>query len=154
MQLSDFLTPDRVKAVSSISSKKRLFHELGEMAASCLDASPDDVVRVLMERETLGPTGVGRGVALPHGRLPGLTRVSGLFIRIERPVEFDAVDRKPVDLVFALLAPAEAGVEHLKALAAVSRMMREPAFCTKLRANDNPATLYTILTEDTTSAAA
>ena len=101
----------------------------------------------LMERETLGPTGVGHGVALPHARLPGLDAVQGAFLLLEKPIDFDAVDRAPVDIIFALFAPEDAGVEHLKALALVSRTLREASVCTKLRANADPATLYTILTE-------
>ncbi len=105
------------------------------------------VFAALQDRETLGPTGVGHGVALPHARVAGLNQVVGAFVRIEKPVDFDAVDRQPVDLVFALFAPEGAGVDHLKALALVSRTMRDSGVCAKLRANDDPDTLYTVLTE-------
>ena len=107
-----------------------------------------------MEREALGPTGVGHGVALPHARLPDLEDVLGVFILLEKPIDFDAVDRQPVDLVFALFAPEKSVVEHLKALALVSRTLREPAVRTKLRANTDAQTLYTILTETQTVQAA
>jgi PTS system nitrogen regulatory IIA component len=90
---------------------------------------------------------VGHGIALPHARLKDATSVRGIFLRLEKPLDFDSVDRQPVDLVFALLAPDTAGVEHLKALALVSRTMRDPAICAKLRANSDPATLHAILTE-------
>lgn len=154
MQLSDILIPEAVKLVGSASSKKRLFQDLGSLAEGCYRLGPTQVVEALMDREALGPTGVGHGVALPHARLPGLEKVQGMFLRLEKPVDFNAVDRQPVDLVFALLAPAEAGVEHLKALALVSRTMRDSGVCTKLRSNEDPATLHTILTEAPASQAA
>ena len=92
-------------------------------------------------------TGVGHGVALPHARLDGISDVMGAFILIEKPIDFDAVDRQPVDIAFALFAPEEAGVEHLKALALVSRTLRDPSICTKLRANPDASTLFAILNE-------
>lgn len=154
MHLSDILPPEAVKIRGSITSKKRLFHDLGEVAEGCYGLPAGRVVDALLDRENLGPTGVGHGVALPHARLDGLKAVRGVFIRLDRPLDFSAVDRMPVDLVFALLAPEEAGVEHLKALALVSRTLRDQAICTKLRANSEPATLHTILTEATASQAA
>ena len=147
MDLTTILRSDAVRAVVATSSKKRLFQELGELASSVYGLKSTDVSGALQERESLGPTGVGQGIALPHARLDGLERVVGLFIRLEKPLEFDSVDRKPVDLVFALLAPQDAGVEHLKALALVSRTMRDQGLCAKLRANSDAATLHTILTE-------
>ncbi len=102
------------------------------------------VIEALMERESLGPTGVGNGVALPHARLAEVTDMSAAFILLEKPVDFDAVDRQPVDIVFAIFAPEEAGVEHLKALALVSRTLRDATLCNKLRANPDPATLHAI----------
>ena len=100
-----------------------------------------------MTRESLGPTGVGHGVALPHARLEGLDNVLGAFVLLDKPIDFNAVDRQPVDIAFALFAPESAGVEHLKALALVSRTLRNASVCSKLRANPDPATLYAILTE-------
>lgn len=147
MELGKILSPDAIRVVSVQSSKKRLFHMLGEMADSVYGLDTKTVINALLERETLGPTGVGHGVALPHARLAGLSHVVGLFVLLEKPIEFDAVDNVPVDLVFTLLAPENAGVEHLRALALVSRTLREPNVCAKLRANADPATLFTILTE-------
>jgi PTS system nitrogen regulatory IIA component len=147
MQISAILKPEAVKVISSASSKKRLLHDLGDLAASAHGINATHAVEALMERETLGPTGVGHGVALPHARLSDVTEVSGVFILLAKPVEFDAVDRQPVDIVFGLFAPEAAGVEHLKALALVSRTLREPSICKKLRANSDAQTLYTILTE-------
>lgn len=147
MELSSILSPGAVKVIASASSKKRLLHDLGDLAASAYGVNPQAAVEALLERETLGPTGVGHGVALPHARLADIDRVVGVFILLEKPIDFEAVDRQPVDLVFALFAPEEAGVEHLKALALISRTLRESAIRTKLRANADPATLHTILTE-------
>jgi PTS system nitrogen regulatory IIA component len=147
MKFVDLLKPEAVKVLGSITSKKRLMHDLADLAESAHDVHANTVVEALLERETLGPTGVGHGVALPHARIAGLDEVLGVFVLLEKPIDFDAVDRQPVDIVFALLAPEEAGVEHLKALALVSRTLREVTLCTKLRANPDPATLYTILTE-------
>lgn len=147
MNLTTILRADAVRTTAAISSKKRLFQELGEHAASLFGLNANDVAAALQERESLGPTGVGQGIALPHARLDDLDRVVGLFIRLDKPLEFNSVDRQPVDLVFALLAPQDAGVEHLKALALVSRTMRDAALCAKLRANADVATLHTLLTE-------
>ena len=147
MQLSDLLRLDGVKVIGAATSKKRLFHDLGAMAHDSFDLSQTNVVDALLDREALGPTGVGHGVALPHARLPELDTVCGLFVRLEKPLDFDSVDRQPVDLVFALFAPEAAGAEHLKALALVSRTMRDADVCAKLRANTDPDTLHSILTE-------
>ncbi|MGB0439672.1 MAG: PTS sugar transporter subunit IIA, partial [Paracoccaceae bacterium] len=135
-------------------SKKRLLHDVAELAHVAYGLDSGRTVEALLERENLGPTGVGRGIALPHARLEGLTSVVGAFILLEKPVAFESVDQQPVDLVFALLAPQEAGVEHLKALALVSRTLRDPGMCRKLRANPNSAMLHTILTETHSVAAA
>jgi len=149
MQLTDLLRSNAVKVVNNVTSKKRLFHDLGDLAEQTFGVPSGTVAEALLERESLGPTGVGQGIALPHARLESISSVCGLFVRLERPLDFDAVDRQPVDLVFALLAPATAGVEHLKALALVSRTMRDPGICAKLRANADPATLFAILTDTT-----
>ncbi len=154
MLVADLLKPDAVKVISSCTSKKRLFHDLGSLAEGCHGLESADVIDALIEREGLGPTGVGHGIALPHARLPNVDGVLGLFLRLEKPIDYEAVDRQPVDLVFCLLAPEEAGVEHLKALALVSRTMRSEEVCVKLRANTDPATLFALLTETTASQAA
>ena len=154
MDLTEILRPDAVKAVSAVGSKKRLFQELGDIAFSAYGLTPSLVCAALQERETLGPTGVGNGIALPHARLDSVDRVLGIFVRLEKPIDFEAVDRQPVDLVFALLAPEDAGVDHLKALALVSRTMRNADLCSKLRANANASTLHTLLTEAPKSQAA
>ncbi|MBB1491659.1 MULTISPECIES: PTS sugar transporter subunit IIA [unclassified Paracoccus (in: a-proteobacteria)] len=145
MRISDILSPAAVRSQAQVSSKKRLFHDIAEMAAQAYKLDPAATLDALQERESLGATGVGHGVALPHARIPGLDRVAGLFLRLEKPMDFDAVDRQPVDLVFALLAPDTPGVEHLKALALVSRTLRDGDMRTKLRANDDPVALHAVL---------
>lgn len=154
MTFLELLRPQAVKVVTAASSKKRLMHDIAELAEQAYGLHGPSVVEALMERESLGPTGVGHGVALPHARINGLDEVRGAFVLLEKPVEFEAVDRQPVDVVLALFAPEDAGVEHLKALALVSRTLRDGALCAKLRANPDPATLHTILTEGRSSQAA
>lgn len=145
MELADLLGAGAVRLVPATKSKKRLFQDLADLAQAAYGIDAAAAVDALQERESLGPTGVGHGVALPHARLEGLDRVVGAFVRLERPFDYGSIDRAPVDLVFALFAPREAGVEHLKALALVSRTLRDPAVCAKLRANDAPETLLAIL---------
>ena len=147
MNIVRLLRPEAVKSVSTVSSKKMLLHALGDLSANVHDLDQETIVRALQERETLGPTGVGHGVALPHARIAGLNEVKAAFIRLEKPIDFNAVDRQPVDLFFCLLAPENAGVEHLKALALVSRTMRDASICAKLRANNDPETLHAIIAE-------
>lgn len=147
MELSELLIPGAVKTVSTVSSKKMLLHALSDLTNQAYGLDPETTVRALQERETLGPTGVGHGVALPHARIDGLESVMGVFIRLDKPIDFGAVDRQPVDLFFGLLAPESAGVEHLKALALVSRTLRDASVCAKLRANADHDTLHAILTE-------
>ncbi|KNG93348.1 PTS sugar transporter subunit IIA [Pseudaestuariivita atlantica] len=154
MEFSDLLKPEAVKVLSAVSSKKRLMHDVADLAEASGEIKASVAVDALLEREALGPTGVGKGVALPHARLAGLTAVQGVFILLETPVNFDAVDRQPVDLVFGLFAPEDAGVEHLKALALVSRTLRDASICSKLRANPDAAKLHAILTEAQTTQAA
>lgn len=154
MELSDLLKPAAVRVVGHVTSKKRLFQDLAEIAATVYGLPAAETVDALQERESLGPTGVGHGVALPHARLHGIDRVVGVFMRLEKPMDFDSVDRQPVDLVFALFAPKDSGVDHLKALALVSRTMRDAATCAKLRSNADPATLHAVLTEARSSQAA
>lgn len=147
MQFSEILKPEAIRVFSSVSSKKRLLHELGTIAEAAYGLDQAKAVEALLEREALGPTGVGHGVALPHARLDGTDKVVGAVILLDTPIDFTSVDRQPVDLIFALFAPKDAGVEHLKALALVSRTLRDSSVCAKLRANEDPATLYAIITE-------
>lgn len=154
MNLTEILKPEAIKVIASATSKKRLLHDIGDLAQASYDYDAASLVTALMERESLGPTGVGHGVALPHARMAQVSDMSAVFILLEKPIDFDSVDRQPVDVVMALFAPEEAGVEHLKALALVSRTLRSSDLCKKLRANRDPATLYALLTSDQNTQAA
>lgn len=147
MELSQLLAPGAIRVVNHLTSKKRLFQEIGEVVSGVHGLNGSVAVDGLQERESLGPTGVGHGIALPHARLQELEKIVGVFMRLDKPLDYDSVDRQPVDLVFALFAPKDSGVDHLKALALVSRTMRDAAVCAKLRANTDPAKLHAILTE-------
>lgn len=144
--LSDLLTPDAVAAGMSAGNKKALFQQLGAIAARSAGADAREVTELLGQREKLGSTGFGGGVAIPHAKVEGLKRVTGAFVRLEKPVDFAAVDALPVDLVFMLLSPVGAGAEHLKALARVSRRLRDRAFAAKLRGAGSADALYALLT--------
>ncbi len=154
MELGTLLIPGAVRVVGQLTSKKRLFHELSEVAAQAYGMNAAVILDGLQERESLGPTGVGHGIALPHARLEDLACIQGIFLRLEKPLDYDSVDRQPVDLVFALFAPKDSGVDHLKALALVSRTMRDVSVVQKLRSNIDPAKLYAILTEARSTQAA
>lgn len=153
MQISEILKPGAVRTLAAVASKKRLFHEIADLAAAAHGVDAAQTLDALQERESLGSTGVGHGVALPHARLHGIESVTGVFLRLEKPLDFDAVDRLPVDLVFALFAPKSAGVDHLKALALVSRRMRAPELRERLRANADPVALHALLADDQLRAA-
>jgi len=154
MDFAKLLKPEAVKVLTAASSKKRLLHEIGDLVSGVYGLNTGIVVESLLARENLGPTGVGNGVALPHARIEGLESVVGAFVLLDRPVDFDSVDRQPVDIAFALFAPLDAGVEHLKALALVSRTLREVSIRAKLRSNPDPTTIYAILSETQNSQAA
>ncbi len=148
MELYDLLQPGAVKVVGAASSKKRVLNDMAELAANCYNMRSEVLLEALLEREKLGPTGVGHGVALPHARSVDVDQVCGAFILLESPVDFGSVDKLPVDIIFGLFAPENAGVDHLKALAIVSRTLRDSSICAKLRANPDPQTLFTIITEN------
>ena len=154
MELSELLAPGGVIPTLRASSKKQVLQELAARAANEAGVDERDVFTVLLERERLGTTGVGHGIAIPHGRLAGLDRLFGFFARIETPVDFDAVDGEPVDLVFLLLAPEGAGADHLKTLARISRLLRDGALCDKLRGSRTADALYALITESATPHAA
>ncbi|MDB5689484.1 MAG: lactose transporter subunit [Sphingomonas bacterium] len=142
--LSDLLAPEAVAAAIAVPNKKALFQQLAGIAGRLVDVDPRLVVERLADRERLGSTGFGGGVAIPHGKIEGLNRVVGLFARLAQPIDFNAIDDLPVDLVFLLLSPPDAGVEHLKALARVSRRLRDRAFVAKLRGAGSQDALYAL----------
>ncbi len=147
MELADILLPDAVIASVKASSKKRALQDASLLAESVYQLPAKEIFAALQERETLGPTGMGHSVAIPHARLPEIDRVWGLFLRLDTGIDFDAVDRQPVDLVFVLFAPKGAVADHLKALALVSRTLRDEAICAKIRSTDDAAAIYSILTD-------
>ncbi len=147
MDIADLIGPDSVVADLRATSKKQALQELAERAAALTGLHERQIFDVLLERERLGTTGVGNGIAIPHGKLPGLKKLHGIFARLSTPIDFEAIDERPVDLIFLLLAPETAGADHLKALARVSRLLRDQSICEKLRKTDSADALYILLTE-------
>ena len=133
MQLTDFLDFDAIKPAMSAGNKRALLQQLASLAATRLNVPAAAILATLAEREKLGSTGFGHGVAIPHGKVDGLSRIYGLFVRLSEPLRYKAIDGQPVDLVFLLLSPPESGVEHLKALAAISRVVRHGPTLEKMR---------------------
>ncbi|MDD7909807.1 MULTISPECIES: PTS IIA-like nitrogen regulatory protein PtsN [Pseudovibrio] len=147
MELIELLSPEAVVASLKANSKKHALQEIAAKAAPVCGLPERDIFDTLLQRERLGSTGVGNGVAIPHGKLPQLDRLYGFFARLDKPIEFDSLDDQPVDLIFALLAPEGAGADHLKALARVARILRDQETAAKLRATKDAAALYSILTQ-------
>ena len=137
MEINDLLVPEGVVADLKATSKKQALQDLAKRAAEVSGLHERAIFDVLMERERLGTTGVGNGIAIPHGKLASLDRLHGLFARLEQPIDFHAIDERPVDLIFVLLAPENAGADHLKALARISRLLRNNGICDKLRGTDS-----------------
>lgn len=154
MEIDDLITPASVIANLRVSGKRQALQELARRAAQLTGRDERQIFEVLLERERLGSTGIGMGAAVPHGKLPRLDRLYGLFARLDKPIAFEAIDEQPVDLIFLLLAPESAGADHLKALALVSRLFRDRVMCHKLRGTDRAEALYALLTDRATSHAA
>ena len=148
MLVSKIINQNRVSYLTSVSSKKRLFQEIANALAEDCDLSVDNIFNALKDREQLGPTGMGNGIAIPHAKVDGIKAISGMFIRLEKPIEFESIDRKKVDLIFTILAPSNSGVDHLKALAKVSRLLRDQNICLKLRSTEDISALFSILIQD------
>lgn len=153
MEIADLITPLSVVAQLRVANKKSALQELAKRAAAMTGLPERTIYDVLLERERLGSTGIGMGVGIPHGKVAGLTKLHGFFARLERPIPFEAIDDRPVDLIFLLLAPEDAGADHLKALALVSRLLRDRAACEKLRGTDSADALFALLTDAATHAA-
>jgi nitrogen PTS system EIIA component len=151
MHLGDLISPEAVIPSLKTKSKKQLLVELSGRVARLAGLQERDVFDVLWQRERLGSTGLGRGVAIPHAKIAGLKRIVGVFARVAEPIDFESVDGEPVDIVFLLLAPEGAGADHLKALARISRLLREDPAVEKLRASKDAAALYAVLTQEETS---
>ena len=154
MEIADLLSPAGVIANLRAANKRQALQELAKRAATITGRHERAIFEVLLERERLGTTGIGMGTAIPHGRLPDLPRLHALFARLEKPIDFEAIDNQPVDLIFLLLTPTSAGADHLKALARISRLLRDRAVCDKLRGTDNADALYALLTDRAASHAA
>ncbi len=154
MEIVDLLTPDSIVPSLKATCKKQALQELSQRGADATGIDDRRIFEVLRERERLGTTGVGRGVAIPHGKLSELSDLRGVFARLEEPIDFEAIDDEPVDLMFLLLAPEDVGADHLKALARVSRLLRDRAMCDKLRGSESRDALYALLTDTTSSKAA
>ena len=150
MPTPDLVSPNAIIPALKVNGKKQALQEIAAKAALLTGKSERAIFEILLQREKLGSTGVGNGVAIPHGKLPKLNQVFGLFARLERPVDFEALDGQPVDLVFLLLAPEGAVADHLKALALVSRLLRDRTVCEKLRGTDNADALFALLTDAAT----
>jgi PTS system nitrogen regulatory IIA component len=153
MEIVDLISERSVIANLRAGSKKNALQDLAKRAAKVTGLHERAIFDVILERERLGTTGVGNGIAIPHGKLAGMERPHGLFARLERAIDFDSIDDRPVDLIFLLLAPESAGADHLKALARISRLLRDKGICEKLRGTDTPEALYALLTASTSTRA-
>lgn len=145
MDLNDLLKPEGVLPSLKAQSKKQVIQELAEHAARVTGLPEREIFDTILQRERLGSTGVGQGVAIPHGKLKSIPHLTGVFARLARPVDFDSLDDQPVDLVFLLLAPEGAGADHLKALARIARVLRDGEVAKKLRGTNDAAGLYSLL---------
>ena len=153
MTLTDLVAPTAIIPALKVNGKKQAIQELAARAAELTGQGERAILEILLQREKLGSTGVGNGIAIPHGKLPKLGRLFGLFARLERPIDFESLDSQPVDLIFLLLAPETAGADHLKALARVARLLRDPEIARKLRESTDADALYAVLAMSTASAA-
>ncbi|NWJ24641.1 PTS IIA-like nitrogen regulatory protein PtsN [Rhizobium sp. RM] len=153
MALADLLQQDAIIPALKVNSKKQLLQELAAKAARITGMSEREVFDVILQRERLGSTGVGHGIAIPHGKLSSINAITGVFARLETPVDFEALDDQPVDLVFLLLAPEGAGADHLKALSRIARALRDPELVAKLRATDSDTAIYAFLNQEQATAA-
>src|ERR1700739_2016941 len=147
MPLTDLVAPNAILPALRVNNKKQVLHELAARAAPLTGQNERAIFETLMQREKLGSTAVGNGIAIPHGKMPNLTRLFGLFARLDRSIDFEALDGQPVDLLFLLLAPEGAGAEHLKALARIARLLRDGETTRKLRESRDAESLYAVLTE-------
>ncbi|MGB7256674.1 MAG: PTS IIA-like nitrogen regulatory protein PtsN [Pseudolabrys sp.] len=153
MTLTDLVAPSAIIPALKIKNKKQAIQEISTKAAELTGQNERAILEILQQREKLGSTAVGNGVAIPHGKLPKLTQLFGLFARLEKPIDFEALDSQPVDLIFLLLAPENAGADHLKALARVARLLRDPEVARKLRESRDTEALYSVLALPSASAA-
>lgn len=154
MRLVDLLTPEAVLPSLKANTKKQALQELSDKAAEVCGLPAREIFDALLQRERLGSTGIGEGIAIPHGKLARIKSIFGIFARLERPIDFDALDGSPVDLVFLLITPESSGADHLKSLACVARVLRDPAIVATIRATRDPTALYSIIAQTSTPHAA
>ncbi len=154
IMMNELISPEAINGRLEAGVKKQVLQDVAQFAAPLVGLESLNIFDVLWEREKLGTTGVGNGIAIPHGKLAGLAQVQGFFIRLSQPIAFEAVDDKPVDLVFLLLAPADAGADHLHALATISRLLRDAHLCESIRRAKDESAIYRLLTETPTAQAA
>tara|TARA_B100000029_G_scaffold389281_1_gene385618 strand:+ start:147 stop:587 length:441 start_codon:yes stop_codon:yes gene_type:complete len=145
MEIYNLLSKESIVSCLHVTSKKQLLQEISMHAAKICGKNERTIFDILLERERLGTTGIGRGVAIPHGKLPDLDQLYGVFVKLKQPIDFESMDDEAVDLIFLLLAPETAGADHLKALAQISRMFRDTVMCKKLRASKDKKALWKIL---------
>jgi len=146
MALTDLLSPEAIFSALRVNGKKQALQEMSERAAQVSGLPAREIFDALLQRERLGSTGVGDGIAIPHGKLAKCNRIFGIFARLERAIDFEALDGLPVDLIFLLIAPESAGADHLKALAGIARVLRDPETAAQLRATRDASALYSLLT--------
>jgi len=154
MALTDLLSPDAIFSALRVNGKKQALQEMSERAAQVSGLPAREIFDALLQRERLGSTGVGDGIAIPHGKLAKCQRIFGIFARLERAIDFEALDGLPVDLIFLLVAPEGAGADHLKALAVIARVLRDANLAAQLRATRDASALYSLLTQTPASHAA
>ncbi len=154
MRLTDFVSPEAIFANVRATNKKQLLQELSQRAAKLSGLDEREIFDALLHRERLGSTGIGEGVAIPHGKLAKVKSIFGIFARLERPIDFDSLDGAPVDLVFLLIAPEASGADHLKALACVARVLRDPALVSAVRATNDADALFSLFDQRSTPHAA
>ena len=154
MDLSDLIEVSAVMPTLKANSKKQLLQLLAEKASEVTGLTEREIFDTILQRERLGSTGVGNGIAIPHGKLARLPAITGLFARLDSPIDFEALDDQPVDLAFLLLAPETAGADHLKALSRIARVLRDPETVSKIRGSSDAAAIYTFLAQTPASHAA
>lgn len=147
MQITEFIEPQRIHIGVKATSKKQVLEVLARNGSAETGLAERSIFDVLVERERLGTTGIGKKIAIPHGKIPQLSDLLGIFFRLDRPVDFDSMDDEPVDLIFLLLAPEGTGAEHLKALSKISRLLRDSDRCERLRKSDSNIEVFEILKE-------
>ncbi len=153
MPLSDMITTNAIIPALRVANKKQALQDMSERAAELSGLPVREIFDSLIQRERLGSTGVGAGIAIPHGKLPKVDRIFGIFARLEKPIDYEALDGAPVDLIFLLIAPEGAGADHLKALARIARALRDPALAAKLRATKDSSALFAMLSNKQSNAA-